>query len=62
MRAALLQLLTAAFGTSRPIPPYAICVRFRGVADIDRHAGSAARVAIAQTSAPCPYQSTRLNR
>jgi hypothetical protein len=44
MRAALLQLLTAAFGTLRPIPPYAICVRFWGVADIDRRAASAAWV------------------
>jgi hypothetical protein len=32
----LLDLLTAGYGPFRPIPPYAICVRFRGTADTRR--------------------------
>ena len=38
---ASLQLLTTAFGPFRPIPPYAICVRFRGIAEVGQRSARA---------------------
>ena len=46
IRAALLRLLTAAFGPSRQIPVLCLYVRFRGIAEVDRGALPAGHDAI----------------